>query len=365
MSVQHMDIRRLRLGAGWKPATSMHKYILSYYHREKRFALTTKNTVLDQKRQRGGHVQFLWHLDVTWRIWTSSPSGTSSGHIVVHMVFASPPHIRERPYRGKKLWTNIRSVEPGVTQPLTLTRSYIMMEVPTETWGRVFDVIKTIRGAPSGADHAILFTPPTAGVRGWHVYSFPELRSVLSAYHARMMAGEDTILAAWIRAWAKGVCTRMMFVDGARVCVLTLIILSTGIKTETDPWYVKFCDLCEVVINDYLKEVSDKKGYWAVAECASCARKTAWHKRSGMRFLLEDFDACGNPKPGCTPHYYCSELRHLMRKYHNNRFILTVLQRLSQAGGEDRWHVSPPCGTCVCCRHGDRPVRPVRRQLDY
>ena len=52
-----------------------------------------------------------------------------------------------------------------------------------------------------------------------------------------------------------------------------------------------------------------------------------------------------------------------MRKYHNNSFILTVLQRLSQAGKKDQWNVSPPCGSCVCCRHGDRPVRPVRRQL--
>ena len=59
MSVQHMEIRCVRLGSGWKLATDVHKYTLSYYNREKRLALTTKNTVMDSKKHRGGHVQFL------------------------------------------------------------------------------------------------------------------------------------------------------------------------------------------------------------------------------------------------------------------------------------------------------------------
>ena len=123
---------------------------------------------------------------------------------MVNIVFASPPHIRERPYRGKKLWANIRSVEVGVTSALTLTRAYLMMEVKTDIWERVLGVIKSVRGNASVTNHTILFRAPPSTMSGWMCYNYPALRVVVSAYHARMAAGEDTVLAAWIRAWTKG-----------------------------------------------------------------------------------------------------------------------------------------------------------------
>ena len=137
------------------------------------------------------------------------------------------------------------------------------------------------------------------------------------------------------------------------------------LKTSTDEWYDQFCTMCEEIVTDYLRAILDKEGYWAEAECRSCCRKTAWHKRSGMRFLVEDFATSGNPKPGSTPHYFCSELKHIQHKYRNNLFISTILKRLAKCTIKDQWKVSPPCGSCACCqqRHDDYPTRAVRREL--
>ena len=94
ITVQHMEIHRIRLGSGWKTAKDS-TFTLTYYDHEQRVGLTTKIKKLDAKKKRGGHVQFLWSLDLIWRVWTSRPRGTKADNIVVHFIFASPPTIRE------------------------------------------------------------------------------------------------------------------------------------------------------------------------------------------------------------------------------------------------------------------------------
>lgn len=109
-------------------------------------------------------------------------------------------------------------------------------------------------------------------MRGWFKYDFKPLRDIFQKYNLRLATGDDTIFAAWVRAWVK------------------------GMKTEDDEWYCNFCLYCEELIEEYHRAMRNKVGYWAICVCASCGKKTAWHKASGLRYLLEDFDSHGNPK---------------------------------------------------------------------
>lgn len=68
-----------------------------------------------------------------------------------------------------------------------------------------------------------------------------------------------------------------------------------------------------------------------------------------MRYLIKDFDASGDPKPGSIPHYFCSTLKGLQHKYKGNEFISRLIKDLAKAGKADAWSVDPPCGSCVCC----------------
>jgi hypothetical protein len=326
IKVQHLDAVRIKMGSGWVSSTSSVKYILTYYDHEQRMCLQTQKPALEQSKQRGGRTQFLWTCDLIWRVWTSSQRACKEGNVIVHLVFAAPPVMRERMYHGKKMYAYLRSVQRGCASVMTQTRSYIMLEVNAEKWSLCERVLRLKRGTSSTGRHTILFQKPPSPLRGWTNYDCSVLRDILSAYELRLAAGDDTILGAWIRAWAK------------------------GLKTEDDPWYVKFCLLCEEVIEEYMRALKMKNGFWAVAECASCGKNTAWYARNGMRYLVEDFCPSGDIKAGAVPHYFCSDLVKLQRKYRDNKFISTILQELRKASELDRWKLMTPCGKCPCCR---------------
>ena len=294
MKVQHMPARRVRLGAGWKMSNDQHMYKLTYYDHELRLCVTTDDVKLKQAKKRGGSTQCFWHLDLVWRIWTSTPRAIDNKNIVVHLVFAGPPQMRESLYVGKKRYAVVRSVRPSATSTITTHRSYIQMEVERETWSKCERVIRLRRGVQDVNRHTILFESPPPALCGWTKYSHSLLRGILESFETKLAAGEESLLGAWIRSWAK------------------------GHKSEDDPWYDDFCTRCEELIEEYLREMSNRSGYWAVTECVSCGRKTAWHKKSGLRFLVDDFDCNGNPKPGSVPHFFCSELIHLRKKFENN-----------------------------------------------
>lgn len=130
ISVQHMPVQRIRQGAGWLQMSDEVQYTLSYYDHDQRLSIQTHLTVLEKTKKRGGLTQFLWDLDLVWRVWTSTPRGTKDNNIVVHIVFAAPPLMRERLYTGKQMYATVRSVGAGIpTSPLTQTRSYVMLEV--------------------------------------------------------------------------------------------------------------------------------------------------------------------------------------------------------------------------------------------
>ena len=128
MSVIHMPVQRMRLGQGWVPVLDEVTYNLSYYDHDQRLSIQTHVKSLEQAKKRGGLTQFFWDLDLVWRLWTSTPRGTKDDNIVVHIVFAATPLMRERLYQGKQMYATVRSVGGIPTSPLTLTRSYVMIE---------------------------------------------------------------------------------------------------------------------------------------------------------------------------------------------------------------------------------------------
>lgn len=120
--------------------------------------------------------------------------------------------------------------------------------------------------------------------------------------------------------------------------------------------FVKLCDKADVIIEDYVRKVVNKKprtdddpdhtDFDFVLECKSCHRKTVWHRGTGIRFLLDDYRRNGIR---AVPHYHCSSLLDLKSRYKTDRIISSILRKSCERAKVDEWRVTSPCGGCTAC----------------
>ena len=73
---------------------------------------------------------------------------------------------------------------------------------------------------------------------------------------------------------------------------------------------------------------------------------TAWHRETGIRFLLEDYRCNGID---VVPHYHCSALLDLRSKYDQDPIISKILGDTCCAAKKDEWKVTAKCGECTIC----------------
>ena len=119
---------------------------------------------------------------------------------------------------------------------------------------------------------------------------------------------------------------------------------------------MKLCDKAEAIIEDYVRKVLNKKpshgddpqrtDFDFVLECKSCHRKTVWSRSTGIRFLLDDYRRNGIR---AVPHYHCSSLYDLRKRYASDSIISSILKNACTRAKQDEWRVTEKCGACTAC----------------